>query len=184
MSLPHYKNSRSSNKKEEIIYPNLFEVTIFTPDGDDTGLILEHVTKVGGLKGLYPTIEEVNQKFKFTERSYAGMPGSTSVDISVTFTLNLNDANENYIFNAFAKWYKRIYNPETGEMGVKKDYTGSMIVVQHTRKGDIFRNITFKDIFPKGELDSLDELSYETTEPAELTVTFRCNHWVDNALGQ
>jgi hypothetical protein len=183
MPLPHYTQSRASTQKYEPIYPNLFEVTIFTPLGDDTGLILEHVKTIGGLNNLIPSIEAVEQKYKFATRSYAGMPGTTAADITVTFSLNLNDANENYIYNTFRNWHKLIYDPLTGEMGLKKDYVGSMIIVQYNRAGDIFRKITLKDVFPTGQPTFLDELSYETQDAAELSMTYRCDHWVEENLG-
>ena len=90
------------------------------------------------------------------------MPGQTFVDLTLNFTLNLNDANENYMYNTFRNWYKLIYDPLTGEMGLKKDYVGSMIVVQFNRAGDIFRKITLKDVFPTAQPDFVDELNYET----------------------
>ncbi len=183
MPLPHYTQSRASTQKFEPIYPNLFEVTIFSPLGDDTGLILEHVKSIGGLNNLNPTVDEVTQKYKFANRSFAGMPGDTSADITLNFTLNLNDANENYIYNTFRNWYKLIYDPLTGEMGLKKDYTGSMIIVQYNRAGDIFRKITLKDVFPTGQPTFLDELNYETQDPAELSMTYRCDHWVEENVG-
>jgi hypothetical protein len=183
MPLPHYTQSRASTQKFEPIYPNLFEVTIFTPLGDDTGLILEHVKTIGGLNALNPPIEAIGQKYKFADRSFAGMPANTFAEITLNFTLNLNDANENYIYNTFRNWYKLIYDPLTGEMGLKKDYVGSMIIVQYNRAGDIFRKITLKDVFPTGQPDFLDELNYETQDAAELTMTYRVDHWVEENVG-
>ncbi len=184
MPLPHYTQSRASTQKYEPIYPNLFEVTIFTPFASDTGLILEHVKNIGGLNNINPSVDAVGQKYKFADRSYAGMPGQTFVDLTVNFTLNLNDANENYMYNIFRNWYKIIYDPLTGEMGLKKDYVGSMIVVQYNRRGDIFRKITFKDVFPTGQPAAVDELNYETQDPAELSMTYRCDHWVEENVGE
>lgn len=183
MPLPHYTQSRASSQRFEPIHPNLFEVTIFSPLGDDTGLVLEQVISIGGLNNLNPAIETVSQKYKFADRSFAGMPTATFVDLTPTFSLNLNDANENYIYNTFRNWYKVIYDPLTGEMGLKKDYVGSMIIVQYNRAGDIFRKITFKDVFPTGQPVFMDELSYATPESATLAMTFRCDHWVEENVG-
>ena len=183
MPLPHYTQARASSQRFEPIQPNLFEVTVFSPLGDDTGLILEQVKTIGGLNNLNPSIDAVNQKYKFADRSYASMPGQTFVDLTLNFTLNLNEANENYIYNTFRNWYKLIYDPLTGEMGLKKDYVGSMIVVQYNRAGDIFRKITLKDVFPTGQPDFIDELSYETPDPVELSMTYRCDHWLEENVG-
>tara|TARA_R100000908_G_scaffold64262_1_gene47524 strand:+ start:1038 stop:1592 length:555 start_codon:yes stop_codon:yes gene_type:complete len=183
MPLPHFTQARASTQRYEPIQPNLFEVTVFTPNGDDTGLILEHVRTIGGLNNLNPAVEAVGQKYKFADRSYAGMPSQTFVDLTMNFTLNLNDANENYIYNTFRNWYKLIYDPLTGEMTLKKDYVGSMIIVQYNRAGDIFRKVTIKDCFPTGQPAWVDELNYETQDPAELSMTYRCDHWVDENVG-
>ena len=183
MPLPHYTQSRASSQRFEPIQPNLFELTVFSPLGDDTGLILEQVISIGGLNALNPSIDPIMQKYKFADRSYAGMPGQTFVDLPVNFTLNLNDANENYIYNTFRNWYKVIYDPLTGEMGLKKDYVGSMILVQYNRAGDIYRKITFKDVFPIGQIDFVDEMNYATQDAVELTMTYRCDHWVEENVG-
>ena len=159
MPLPHYTQSRASSQRFEPIQPNLFELTVFSPLGDDTGLILEQVISIGGLNALNPSIDPIMQKYKFADRSYAGMPGQTFVDLPVNFTLNLNDANENYIYNTFRNWTNLIYDPLTGEMGLKKDYVGSMILVQYNRAGDIYRKITFKDVFPICQIDFVDEMN-------------------------
>jgi|TARA_B110000037_G_scaffold19952_1_gene21376 hypothetical protein len=183
MPLPHYTQSRASSQRFEPIQPNLFELTVFSPLGDDTGLILEQVKSIGGLNALNPSIDPIAQKYKFADRSFAGMPAQTFVDLPVNFTLNLNDANENYIYNTFRNWTNLIYDPLTGEMGLKKDYVGSMILVQYNRAGDIFRKITFKDVFPIQQMDFVDELAYENQDAVELTITYRCDHWVEENVG-
>jgi len=183
MPLPHYTQSRASSQRYEPIQPNLFEVTVFSPLSDDTGLILEQVISIGGLNGLNPPAEPINQKYKFADRSYAGMPSSTFVDLTINFSLNLNEANENYIYNTFRNWSNIIYDPLTGEMGLKSQYIGSMIIVQYNRAGDVFRKITLKDVFPHGTIDFVDELNYATPDAAELTMTYRCDHWVEENVG-
>jgi hypothetical protein len=183
MALPHYTQARASTQLYEPIQANLFEVTVFTPQGDDTGLILEHVRSIGGLNNLNPTVDAVGQKYKFSDRSYAGMPGQTFVDLAMNFTLNLNEANGNYIYTTFRNWYKLIYDPLTAEMTLKRDYVGSMIIVQYNRAGDIYRKVTCKDIFPTGQPGWADELNYDSADPVELAMTFRCDHWVDENVG-
>jgi len=183
MPLPHYTQSRASSQRYEPVQPNLFEVTVFSPLGDDTGLILEQVKTIGGLNNLNPAVDAIGQKYKFADRSFASMPASTVMDLTVNFSLNLNEANENYIYNTFRNWYKLIYDPLTGEMGLKKDYVGSMIIVQYNRAGDVFRKITCKDVFPTGQPDFVDELSYETPDAVDLTMTYRCDHWVEENVG-
>lgn len=184
MPLPHYTQSRASNQNFEPIQPNLFEVTVFTPSGNDTALILEQVNSIIGLNNLNPAVDPVTQKYKFADRSYAGMPAQTFADININFSLNLNESNENYIYNQMRNWYKLTYDPLTGEMGLKRDYIGSMIIVQHNRAGNIFRKITLKSVFPTGQPEFIDELNYETTDAAQLIMNFRTDHWLEENVGE
>ncbi|MBR4589382.1 hypothetical protein [uncultured Methanobrevibacter sp.] len=180
--LPHYNNSKAAVNKYEPVTVNMFDVTLFTPDGDDAALMLEHVRSISGL-GLEQSWDPINQKYKQADRSYAGIPGQTYIDVTITFTLNLNDANENYIYNALRRWRNRVWNPLTGEMGLKKDYCGSALIVMYNRVGDVYRKIVLKDIFPHGEMNNLDELNYDTADATELAVIFRCDNWDDTSNG-
>ena len=94
MPLPHYTQAKASIQKFEPVYQNLFEVTILTPLNQDSSLILQHVKSIGGLNALNPSVEAVGQKYKFADRSYAGMPGQTFAELALAFTVNLNDANQ------------------------------------------------------------------------------------------
>ena len=182
MALPHYKVSKASTKQEEVAYPNLFEVTLLPPNGIDGGLLLEHVNSVSGIGGVNPAIDAVEQKYKFATRSYAGMPSTTSIDVSINFSLNLNDANQLYTYKTIRDWYKRIYDPETGEMGLKKDYSGTIIIVQYNRKGDIWRKLTLFHVFPTGGVPLMDSLDYQSNDPATLDITFRCDYWEEELV--
>jgi hypothetical protein len=115
--------------------------------------------------------------YKFADRSFAAMPGVTSIDVTINFSLNLNDANQLYTYKTLRDWYKKTYNPETGEMGLKKDYTGTLIIVQYNRAGEIFRKLTLFDVFPTGGLSLADSLEYATNDPVALDVMFKCDHW-------
>lgn len=182
MPLPHYTQAKASIQKFEPVYQNLFEVTILTPLNQDSSLILQHVKSIGGLNNLNPSVDAVGQKYKFADRSYAGMPGQTFADLLLAFTVNLNDANQAYMYKYMRDWYKLTYDPLTGEMGIKVNYTGTMIVVQYNRRGDVFRKITFKDCFPTGQPQFVDALAYETPEPAEVQMTIRSDYWIEENL--
>lgn len=182
MPLPHYTQAKASVQKFEPVYQNLFEVTVLTPLNQDSALILQHVKSIGGLNNLNPSLEAVGQKYKFADRSYAGMPASTIAELSLVFTVNLNDANQAYMYKYMRDWYRLTYDPLTGEMGLKVNYTGTMIVVQYNRRGDVFRKITFKDCFPTGQPQFIDALAYETADPAEVTMTIRSDYWIEENL--
>ena len=62
-------------------------------------------------------------------------------------------------------------------MGLKKDYTGTIVVVQFNRAGDIYRTVTLEDCFITSGLGFTAELSYETADPQVMDVTWRCDTW-------
>lgn len=174
--LSHYQKGKASKGLYEPVHGNLFEVTFIAPAGvGGSSLLLEHVNSVGGLDGINPEIEAVGQKYKFSDRSYAGMPAQTFIDVNINFSLNLNEANQMYIYKTLKDWYKKIYNPATGEMGLKKNYVGTIIIVQYNREGDIYRKITLRDVFPTGNPTGLDEANYETPDAQTIEMTFRCD---------
>lgn len=179
MALPHYSQDQTQKKGQnyEPVQANLFEVTVLPPAGvADAPLLIQHVNSIGGLE-LYKGIEAVTQKFKFATRSFAGMPGETSVDVKINFSLNLNNANQAYLYKTMRQWYNKQFDPQTGVMGLKKDYVGTLVVVQFNRAGDIYRTVTLEDCFITSALGFTTELSYETADPAQLEIDFRCDTW-------
>ncbi len=177
MALPHYSQDQTSKKgmQYEPVQANLFEVTILPPAGvAGSSLLLQHVNKISGLN-LYKEISPVEQKYKFSKRTFAGMPDETTLDVAIEFSLNLNDSNQAYLYKTLRAWYNKQYDPQTGVMGLKKDYTGTIVVVQYNRAGDIYRTITLEDCFITSGLPFTEELSYETTDAQVLEVTWKVN---------
>ncbi len=181
--MPHFLNNRASTKNYEPVYQNLFEVSIIPPQTISGGeLLLEHVNKVTALSTDIGS-DVVEQTYKFAKRSYAsGIPENTTVDLQISFSLNLDDANNMYVYKTLRNWSRLIYNPLTGEQGLKKDYVGTIVVVNHNRAGDIFWSGTFKSCFPQGTLPAFD-LDYSAGEKLELNdVTFRSDHWSEEIV--
>lgn len=180
--LPHFLNSKAATKWYEPFYQNLFEVTILPPATVTGGSILiEHVNKISGLLQDKGT-DTIEQKYKFATRSYAsGVPTATTNDLTVSFSLNLNDANELYVYKTIRDWFRLVYNPLTGEQGLKKDYIGTMIVTNFNRKGDIFWQRTFHDCIPKGDLPELG-LDYAGGDKVDMDVQFRSDWWEENIV--
>lgn len=179
MALPHYSNDQTSRsgRQFEPVQANLFEVTILPPAGvSDAPLALQHINSIAGLE-LYKEVAAVEQKYKFSTRSYAGMPDATTADVTVNFSLNLNDANQAYLYKSMRQWYNNQYDPQTGSMGLKKDYVGTIVIVQFNRAGDIYRTVTLEDCFITSGLPFTNELSYDAAEPATLEVGWRCDTW-------
>lgn len=177
MALPHYSQDQTSKagRQFEPVQGNLFEVTILPPSGvADAPLLLQHVNTVSGLE-LYKAPGEVTQKYKFSARSYAGMPDDTTLTVGINFSLNLNEANQAYLYKTMRQWYNLAYDPQTGAMGLKKDYTGTIVIVQFNRAGDIYRTITLEDCWINSGLPFTNDLSYEAPEAATLEVTWKCD---------
>ena len=181
--LSHFLNSKAATKYYEPMYQNLFEVTILPPASISGGeLLIEHVNKIGGLmqdKGS----EVVEQKYKWATRSYAsGVPTGTTVDLTVDFSVNLNDANELYVYKTLRDWFRLIYNPLTGEQGLKKDYVGTLVVTNYNRAGDIFWQRTFHDCFPTGDIGELAS-DYSGGEKVDMPdIKFRSDWWEENIV--
>lgn len=181
MALPHYSNDQTSKKGKnfEPVLANMFEVTILPPAGvGGQELLIQHVKQITGLE-LHKGVDSIAQKFKWSTRSFTGLPADSQLDVAVTFTLNLNDANQMYLYKTIRDWYRLQYNPETGEVGLKKDYVGTMVIVQFNRAGDIYRKITLEDCFINSPVNPGTDLNYETAEPVELEVTWRCDTWAE-----
>ena len=185
MALSHFKNSHAAVNKWEVVNPALFEVTIMPPAevGADSALLLEHVRSISGLDGLNPAMGTVIQKFKQAERVYLGVPEQTHLELQMTFSLNLNDSNENYIYTTLRKWYNKSFNPATGAYGLKKDYCGSMVIIEYNRDGSIWRKTTCINVIP-GQPTGMNDRNYDSgNEANEITMTFQADCWDDQTVG-
>ena len=183
--LPHYTNSTAAVNKWEPVYTSLFEVTIIPPPSISGGpILLEHVNKITGLDTELGE-EETVQKFKFAKRSFLqAVPTDTVVTLGISFSLNLNDNLQNYVYNTLRDWKRLGYNPLTGEQGLKKDYAGGKIIVTQTnRVGDIHMQRIFHDVFIIGNLPTITDLDYENGEAFAMDdVQFRSDYWTEISL--
>jgi len=178
MALPHYSEDQTQKKGKnfEPVQANLFEVTILPPDGvAGQELLLQHVNTIGGLAALHKDISPITQKYKQATRSFAG----TVDDVAINFSLNLNDSNQAYLYKTLRQWYRAQYNPETGEMGLKKNYVGTIVIVQFNREGDIFRKITLDDCFIISGLSFTDSLDYSSGDVQTLDITWRSDVYAE-----
>ena len=197
--LPHFKNSAAGPGRYEPIYLNQFEVIITPPPavaqyiGFNNNLTLEHVKKVSALPEISGNAGGTLQiqRYKFSERAYAApRPSSTLHKFSVEFELNLNDDNDNYIYNAFRAWANLIFDPMTGAQGLKKDYAGTVAspavvqVTQFNRTGLIFREFVFSPVFLDSGGFNMQALDYATEAIHSLTVNFIADRYVETRVGQ
>lgn len=186
MALPHIKNSEAGMNKYEPVNKCIFQVSfslpqgIMTEYGKDSVILTEHVQKVTGLDALYRTPEADVQKFMGTSRSYIKPTvGDTHADIEIEFSLNLRDETDNYILKLFRSWAALGYDLSSGKRALKTQYTAETMVISiANRNGDVFQEITFKDVMLNGPLGGgLAELDYTSDDMATLTVKFRSDYW-------
>ena len=182
MALPHYSEDQTQKKGKnfEPVTANLFEVTILPPDGvAGQELLLQHVNSISGLGELHRAVGPIEQKYKFATRSFAGQADQTALDVTINFSLNLNDSNQAYLYKTLRQWYRAQYNPETGEMGLKKNYVGTIVIVQFNREGDIWRKITLDDCFIISGIALTDTLDYSTADAQPLEIQWRSDVWAE-----
>ena len=177
--LPHYQNSLFGINKYEPVYLNQFEVLITPPAAVLGGPILvQQVTSITGL-GVDKTPAATQQKYKFAVRNYAGAkPEQTVFDLTVNFSVNLNDANSMYVFKTLRQWTDLIYNPLTGALGLKRDYTGTIVLSIFNKQGDVFRRITCRDCFPISPIGAM-EMDYSGTELYDISLQWAVDYWDD-----
>jgi hypothetical protein len=142
-------------------------------------ILLQHVTKVSGLE-VDKNPAPVAQKYKFAKRNYAGAkPDTTGMTVSLSFTVNLNDANSMYVFKTLRQWTDLIYNPLTGAMGVKNDYVGSIVISVFNKRGDVFKRIVCKDCFPIKPISAMN-LNYTAEEVWKIdNMEWAVDYWED-----
>ena len=191
----HYRNSEAARNMWEVVSPALFEVEIQFPSYfsrygisvGDVPLLLEHVRSITGLDGVTPTISNVVQKYKYAERHYAGAgPDKTSLELTLTYTLNINSINENYVYNMLRKWYDLIYNPQNGQTLIKSDYAkdSRLYIYEYNRDGAVWRKITCFNFFPSTPPTGLNDDNYDSTGDAKtVSITFIVDDWVEETLG-
>ena len=190
--LPHITNSQAGVNKWDYVSSALYEVYFTLPEalrtdfGQDEAVLTEHVLSISGLDALHRTADTTEQKFMGTTRSFIKSTlDSTTAEIEVKFTLNLRNRTDNFIYRLFKAWSRLGYDINTGEKQLKKDYLADYLrVVVANRAGDIYEDITFKDVMLNGSIDGPGTYDYSTDEPLELTVKFKSDWWTDtDAIG-
>ena len=179
--LSHYVNSKVSTSLREPVQTNMFDVFFTTLPkklaSTDLDILYEHVNSISGLQGVNPALDTITQKFKFSDRSFGSMPSQTYIDITIEFSMNLNDAGQAYVYKMLRDWYRLVYDPETGYCGIKKDYVGDMKIIQYGRSQRIFRTINLYNVFPTTAPETMDTADYNSADPAVVSLTLRCDYF-------
>ena len=153
--LPHWKNSRAAQSNFEPLYLNLFTIQIALPPAvgsseENTNLLLENVINIGGLLShSFPT-SPVAQQYKWATRRFAGAkPDQTTMDIAISFEVNLDRTPSAYVLKTLRKWCDLVYDPLTGRTGLKADYVGPwMLITMYDRAANPFWQWKCYNVFP------------------------------------
>jgi hypothetical protein len=189
----HFNQSRAATSLFEPVYLNMFTVLIDLPSGigegyapgqEGTNLLLEGITKIGGLQShTYPT-GTATQNYKWAQRRFVGAkPEKTTMDVTIDFEVNLDDNNSPYVLKTLRKWCDLAYDPLTGRTGVKKDYTADWVLItMYSRDGKPFWQWKLYYVFPISQL-TIPELEYTTDSLYKITgFTLACDSFDESII--
>lgn len=172
----HFTSSKRSMDLDEPIYLNLFTAQILAsdlPDGmiaqgynqDDVNIVLEGLRSINGLD-TQPGVGTATQKYKYSDRGFAGgAPTKTHLELTMTFELNVkrnaDGTNDNYTYKFLRRWSDLTYDPLTGKMNIKKNYTAkAMTILLHDKEGKPIHQWICYNLFPMAPIPN-PQLSYD-----------------------
>ena len=192
--LSHFRSSRAAQALYEPIYQNLFTIQIQLPVGvgssdENTNLILENVRNIGGLQShSFPTTP-LDQKYKWASRRFAGAkPDTTTMDLTITFEVNLQNEDEGgnpsaYVLKTLRKWSDLVYDPLTGRTGLKEDYVSPYtIITLYDRAAKPFWQWKLYYAFPTTQITA-PGLDYDSEDLYKITDWgLACDYWDESIV--
>lgn len=179
--LNHVKNSIAGRKAWEAVVDSLFKVTFIPPQGvTNSEILTEQVLSATGWKAPGP--EATTQQFQQAKRAHASTDSDNIQNITFQFELNLNDAFQNYVYKTIKSWRSKVFNPLTGERGLKKDFIGTIIVESFAADGTIYWTRKLKNAWPSGELTSLGQNDVNSADPVKLEQVFTADWYEEEEL--
>jgi hypothetical protein len=187
--LSHWRSSRAAQELFEPVYQNLFTLQISLPAGlgateEDTNLVLENLTDIGGLKSSKFPASPVAQNYKWAARRFAGpVPSETTMDITLNFEVNLDKTPSVYVVKTLRKWCDLVYDPLTGRTGVKADYTAPWaLITMYDRASRPFWQWKLYYIFPITSIPEVP-LNYTSGDLFKVTgFTLACDTWDESIV--
>lgn len=192
MPLPHFTRllmtgspGGPGTQPQEPVYKNLFEITFILPtilqaQGRDPIMMLQQATSVN--LDLTPDIPFKEQKYKYSDRVFLGMPEKTSLDLEIKFNINVNKAGQIEVWNTLKAWYDLVWNSQNGSLHYKADTIGTLVVNQHDRKGLIIRRVTCQNAQLRGITTISDLVWQGGVDIADATARFVCDYWIDEYI--
>lgn len=175
--LSHVRNSQAGRKNYEIVTNALFKVTFLPPAGvAGSEILTEQCVSITGWRR--PGAEAVQQQYQQARRNSASVDVDNTQNLTASFELNLNEANQNYVYNSIETWANLVFNPHTGARGLKKDYVGTIIIEQHDAAGNIFWTRKLQNAWPSGDFAGLGDNDVSAADPVRLEVNF-VGDWYD-----
>lgn len=163
--------STASRKNYEAVTNDKFRVTFILPNSlGQEPLLTEHVISCTGLKE--PGGETIQQQVNQVRRNFASNDVDNTQNFELTFSLNLNEANQNYIWKKMKAWKNLVYNPTIGAGTLKASYVGTIIIESFNRQGDVYEVITTYNTFPTGETTGLWDKEITSPDPVTLAIPF------------
>ena len=196
MALPHFTQISNVGSPggpgtlpQEVVYLNLFEVTVILPvilqaQGRDALLLLENITKAPSFTTLTDfSIENKQQRFKYSTREFLTTPTKTSGTLSIPFQVNVNQQGSMETWNTFKAWFDLLFNSQNGSLHYKSDMIGTIIVNQHDKKGVVLRRVTFQNC----QIQKLAgyDMDWSTAEILDkVEATFVYDYFIDEYIDQ
>lgn len=189
MGLPHFKTSRAAMELFEPVWTNLYCVNFKLPStlgltNDENNLIIEGITKIGGLNTNKVPAAGSNQAYKFATRRFADSgPSETTLDISMDMEVNMrgNQAGQPdlYTLKTLRRWTDMIYDPLTGRMGLKADYVADWcIITMHDKAMHPFWQWTLYNIWPTSSIPEPNLDFMQKNQLYKITgLKFACDYW-------
>lgn len=187
----HFTSSKRSMDMDEPIYLNLYTAQILPSDlplgmldygygESDINIVLEGVRNIGGLD-TQRGVGQVSQKYKHAERGFAGAaPTQTHLELQINFELNIkrnaDGTNDNYTYKFLRRWSDLTFDPLTGKMNIKKNYTArAMTILLHDKEGKPIHQWICYNLFPMSGIQA-PSLSYDQSS---IWQNFPMTFWVD-----
>lgn len=173
----HFTSSKRATDMDEPIYLNLWTAQILADDlpqgmknqgynQDDINIVLEGLRSVSGLE-TQPGVGTAIQKYKHAERGFAGgAPGKTHLELQLQFELNVkrnpvDNTNDSYTYKFLRRWSDLTYDPLTGKMNIKQNYTAkAMTFLLHDKEGKPIYQLIAYNLFPMAGIQA-PQLSYD-----------------------
>jgi hypothetical protein len=186
--LPHIKNMQAGINKWDPVQKAIFEVYFTLPQAlqeistfqQDSVILTQQVTNVGGLDALQKTTAAGEQKFYGTTVSFLNPTvDTTAADLTMTLNLNLRNVTDNYVLKIFRAWEDLSYDLQTGARGIKTDYiVDDLRIAEANRNGQIWRSYIFHHVMLTG-VTGLEDLDYSANDPRQLQISLRADFWDD-----